>query len=99
MEYGFSILMFIFSGAILLYALLLGLTKDIKLIPRNYAVKIKNKKRYAVQFAKITAVVSIAPALTGAISLFTQNIFCIIGMLILSFILCIRAGIRFFNEE
>ena len=35
----FSILMFCFSGALFLYAVLLYITKDYKLIPRGYVSK------------------------------------------------------------
>ena len=59
-----SILMFIFAGAILFYAMLLTWTKNTGLIMRNYAVKIKNKKAYAAKFAKILAITAMSPFLT-----------------------------------
>ncbi len=68
-----SILMFIFAGAILLYAVLLAWTKNTGLIMRSYAVKMKNKKAYAVKFAKILALTSISPLLTGLAGFFTEN--------------------------
>ncbi len=58
----FSILMLCFSGALLLYAGLLALTKDYKLIPRGYAVKVKNKRAYAVNMAKVVALTAVPPA-------------------------------------
>ena len=70
------ILMFIFSGAILLYALLLAWTKDVGLIRRSYAAKMKDRKKYAVQFAKVLALTSIAPALTGMAGFVTENGLC-----------------------
>ena len=94
-----SILMFIFSGAILLYALLLAWTKDIGLISRSYAAKIKNKKLYAVQFAKILAITAIAPALTGLAGTVTENIFVIGAVFVVSFITCIITGVKLVKIE
>ena len=67
MEYGFSILMFIFSGAILLYAALLALTKDYRMLPYRSRVSVKPKdpKRYTARLAGVIALVSAAPALSG----------------------------------
>ncbi|MBR2209087.1 MAG: hypothetical protein IJ859_09810 [Synergistaceae bacterium] len=93
MRYAFSILMFMFSGVIFLYALLLAWTKDITLVRRHYAVKMKDKKRYAVQFAKLLAVVSIAPALAGIAGIFTENVFCAMGIFIIGLIVCIKKGL------
>lgn len=98
MEKGFSILMFIFSGTILFYALMIGWTKDIKLIARHYSVKTKDKKKYAVQFAKLLAVVSIAPALSGIAGLFTDSVFIVIGALVIGFIICFRAGLPLMKD-
>lgn len=92
--HNFSILMLIFSGAILLYALILAWTKDIGLIRRNYAVKIKDKKVYAVQFAKVLAIISIAPLLTGLAGLVIKNGFALAAMLIVSFVICVRIGVK-----
>ncbi len=93
-----AILMFIFSGAILLYALLLAWTKDIGLIRRSYAAKIKNRKKYAVQFAKVLALTAIAPALTGLIGFVTENGLCMGTAFVISFIVCIRFGIKFMKD-
>lgn len=67
----FSILMFMFSGGLLLYAAILYLSKDVKMIPRDYAVKVTDKRRYAVQFAKVMALVALAPAYGGIVGLFS----------------------------
>ncbi|MBR0145001.1 MAG: hypothetical protein IJM21_12595 [Clostridia bacterium] len=70
MDYGFSILMLIFAGAILLYAAVLALTKDYKMLPyraRN-SVKPKDPKRYAFQLSKAIALTAAAPALCGLIA-------------------------------
>ena len=69
MDYALSILMFCFAGMLLLYAGLLALTKDYKLIPRNYAVHMTDKKGYCVGMAKVIALVSLAPLEFGLIGL------------------------------
>jgi hypothetical protein len=71
MEYGFSILMFIFAGAILLYAGILALTKDYNMLPYRSRVSVKPKdpKRYAAGLAKVLALVALAPALGGLAAL------------------------------
>ena len=67
----FSILMFCFSGALLLYAALLAVTRDDKLIVRHYAAKMKDRKAYAARFAKVIALVAVAPAHSGIAALFS----------------------------
>ena len=76
MEYGFSILMFCFAGALLLYAGLLAAEKrrpDL-LIPRFYASagKVGNARRYARRIAKIVALCALSPLLTGLVGLTGQ---------------------------
>lgn len=58
----FSILMLCFSGALLLYAGLLALTRDPALIPRCDAAKVKDKRAYAVKVAKLVALAAVPPA-------------------------------------
>ena len=69
MESGFAILMFCFSGALFLYAGILALTRDPKMIRRHYAAEMKNPRAYASTFAKIMALVALAPAASGIASL------------------------------
>ena len=68
MEYAYSILMFAFAVMILLYAALVA-PGNFDMIPRNYAVKVSNKKEYARKFAKVLCVVAISPAISGLIAL------------------------------
>ena len=71
MEYAYSIIMACFAGALLLYAGLMALTKDYKMLPfrARVSVKPKNPKRYAAQLAKVIALVSLAPALSALVGL------------------------------
>ena len=96
MEYVFSIMMFVFGGALLLYAGLLALTKDYKLIARHYAAKVTDGKRYALCFARTIAIVAIAPIVSGVVGLFG------IGWLnavvaVVSFIACLVIGVKTFK--
>ena len=71
MEQGFSILMFIFAGVLLLYAGLMALIKDYKMLPyrARQSVKPKNPKKYMVQLAKIVALVAAMIAAGAAVAL------------------------------
>ncbi|MBQ7578704.1 MAG: hypothetical protein IJT21_10625 [Synergistaceae bacterium] len=96
MEYA-SIFMIIFAGAILLYAVLIAWTRDIRLIAKNRVVKIKgDKKLYALKIAKILAFTSIAPLLSGIIGLLSDSALLMIIALAAGLIICIRVGIKVF---
>ena len=76
MDYAFSILMFCFSGAILIYAGIMAATKDISMLRwrhRNVA-KMKDPKAYAVMVAKILALTAAAPLIGGLIGLLSPLI-------------------------
>lgn len=76
MEYGFSILMLIFSGALLLYAGLMALTKDYKMLPyrARVSVKPKNEKAYMTQLAKVVALTALSPALCALAALWNPMV-------------------------
>ena len=90
----FSILMFCFSGAILLYAGLLAVTKDYNLIPRNYTTNPKDKRAYTLALAKVLAVTALAPLSGGIYGLF--NVPLGLVMLLVDFPVCIWIGIHCF---
>lgn len=71
MEYGFAVLMFIFAGALLIYAGLAALTKDYRILPvkARVSVKPKDPKTYTLQFSKVIALAAAAPALGGLFGL------------------------------
>ena len=98
MEYGYSILMFCFSGGLLLYALLLYATGDSALIPKNYAAK--KDKRYARQVAKIVAATGLAPLMSGYVALYGEKWMLPAVLVLLSgFVICIPFGIRLVRDE
>ena len=76
MQHAFSILMFIFAAFLLLYAAIMAVTKDYKMIPYRSRVSIKPKdsKAYAVQLAKIIALVALAIALGAAVALWNNAV-------------------------
>ena len=97
MERAYSILMFCFAGGILLYSLILAIVRSPDLIPRTYAAKRQTKQKYAIQFAKIIALVSLAPALSGLVGLVAPTVPSLL-VLIVAFIFCLRLGIQLFLD-
>ncbi len=68
-----SILLLCFSAALFLYAFVLYRTKDSKLIMFDYAAKMKDRKAYAKQFAKVIALVAAAPLLSALVGLLSGS--------------------------
>lgn len=73
MDYGFTILMLIFSAAIQGYAAILAITKNYDLLPRRAAIATnpKDKKKYTLQLAKVLALVGLVPALCGIVGIWS----------------------------
>ena len=76
MDNGFSIMMFIFAGALLLYAALMAIKKDYNMLPfrSRVSVKPKNPEKYIVQLAKIVALVAAMIAVGAAIALWNAAV-------------------------
>lgn len=98
MEYGYSVLMAIFSAALLLYAGLMAIFRDYKMIPMRarVSVKPKNEKKYMAQLAKVIALVALSPALSALAGLWNPLAGLIV--LILSAILFIWLGTKLMNN-
>ncbi|MBQ6337298.1 MAG: hypothetical protein IJI50_08720 [Ruminococcus sp.] len=94
MEYGYSILMGIFAGLILIYAGLMALTKDYKMLPFRARVSVqpKDEKRYMKQLAKVVALVALAPALSALTGLW--NMIAALIVLIVSAVVFIWLGTK-----
>ena len=94
MEYGYSILMGIFAGLILIYAGLMALTKDYKMLPFRARVSVqpKDEKRYMKQLAKVVALVALAPALSALTGLW--NMMAALIVLIVSAVVFIWLGTK-----
>ena len=71
MDNVFSIVMAVFAAALLLYAGLMALTKDYKMIPyrSRQSVEPEDPKKYATQLSKVIVLVSAAPALSALVGL------------------------------
>ncbi|MBR0410202.1 MAG: hypothetical protein IJI25_04245 [Eubacterium sp.] len=66
--------MLIFAGALLLYAALLAITKDYKMLPRRaqVSVKPKNPKQYTVMIAKAVAISALSPIAAAVVSIWSE---------------------------
>ena len=69
-----TILMFIFSLALLLYAGIMAVTKNYNMLPVRARVSVnpKDKKAYAFQLSKAIAVSAAVPALTGLTAIWSE---------------------------
>ncbi len=94
MEHGYSALMLFICVILLVYALLIALLKSPDLLPRVYAAKRKPRK-YSMAFAKLIALLSLAPALSGLMGLISPTLPCVL-ILIVAFIFFLRLGIQLF---
>ena len=94
MEYGYSILMGIFAGLILIYAGLMALTKDYRMLPLRARVSVqpKDEKRYMKQLAKVVALVALAPALSALTGLW--NMIAALIVLVVSAVVFIWVGTK-----
>lgn len=81
MEKGFPILMLIFGGALLIYAGMVG-RGNFDMIPRNYAAKVTNQKAYAREFAKVLALIALAPVICGVVGLLRDNKSAVIALVV-----------------
>ena len=95
MEYAYSIIMGIFSGMMLLYAGLMALSKDYKMLPLRVrqSVKPKNEKKYMLQLSKVIALTAVGPALSALVGLLNAG--AAFAVLIVSEIILIWLGTRF----
>ena len=98
MEQAYSILMFCFALGLLLYAVLIALSRSTDLIPRSQQVRVRDPKRYSWQFAKTLAIVALGPAVSGLIGLlFGPGAGAI--ALFPAMVVCIWLGVRFSAGE
>ncbi|MBO4251539.1 MAG: hypothetical protein J5911_02640 [Clostridia bacterium] len=98
MEYAYSIVMAVFGGALLLYAGLMALTKDYKMLPYRSRVSVKPKdpKKYAFQLSKVIALVAVAPLLSALTALW--NTIAAVIVLMVSVIVFIWLGTKIMKK-
>ena len=94
----FSIFMFIFAGAILLYALILGVTKDYKMLPLQVQVSLKkkNRKKYITKLSRAIALTALAPAVCAVVGLWSE-----VGAMIafaVTLVVCLWADTRLMKD-
>lgn len=68
-----SIVLFIVAAALLIYAGIAALTKSIPVQPTRRASVQNVTQAYAVQFAKLIALMAAAPAIGGIVGLFVEE--------------------------
>ena len=70
----FSIFMLIFAGTILLYAVILGVTKDYKMLPLQVqaSLKKKNRKKYIGRLSWAIALTALAPAVCAVVGIWSE---------------------------
>ena len=73
MDHYFTLFMLIFAVALLLYAVILAVSKDYKMLPfrSRLAVHPRNPKKYTVQLAKAIALVAAAFVIGAVVSLWS----------------------------
>ncbi len=74
MDHNFSFLLLIFAALILLYAAIMAITKDYRMLPARGFVKPKNPKKYMLQLSKAVALVGMAIGVGGAVSFWKVGI-------------------------
>lgn len=94
MEYGYSVLMGIFAAALLLYAGLMALTKDYRMIPfrARQSFKPKDPKRYTARLSAVVALTALSPALSALAGLW--NMAAAVAVLIGSMVLFLWLGTK-----
>ena len=101
MEYAYSIMMIAFGVMMLLYAGLLALCKDYKMIPRHWYVRPKDPKHYALCFAKLIAVIALGPIISAIIWFFAPTTLWVqilaIAVLVLSIVVDVKVGKKLFD--
>ena len=81
MEYAFSFVTLGFGGMLLLYAGLLRLTLDLRMIPKTQAARIRNPKAYARTVSNITGFLALALLAGGWVGLYAGPL---VGLLTLA---------------
>ncbi len=94
-----SIMLFIFGGALLIYALIARITKRIT-VPANRRASVQNiTKAYAVKLAKLIAFLAIAPIAGGIVGLLTEITWIPVAVFGALFIALLIIGIKTIMKE
>lgn len=93
----FSILMLCFAGALLLYAGIMALTKDYRLVPHGDAAKVKDKRAYTVKLAKVVALTAIPPFHCAIAALFNDIL--AISVLVVEMVMALWIGTVIMKQQ
>ena len=97
----YSILMFAFSVALLIYSGILS--KGIyQAIPKYQFVKMKNPQEYAKQLAPVIAICAAAPLASGVMALIVDpdtTFIPALAVLVVGFVVCIVLGVKLFKKR
>lgn len=98
MEYALYFVCFGFGGAMLLYAALLALTRNMRLIPRTTSAKIRDGEAYVKKVASFVAMIALALLAAGSLGLWIHPT---VGALALLPLLCLAfwLGLRGMNDN
>ena len=94
-----SICLFVFGGALLIYALIAFLTKKI-IVPIHMSSSVKNvTKEYARKFSNLIAFIALAPIIGGITGLFIERVIIPIIIFFVLFIILLIVGIKTIMKE
>jgi len=89
MEHGYSILMFIFAGLLLIYGAILAISGSVNLIPKSDKAKISDPKSYVRGFAAAVALVAVPVAFSAGFAYVGMPVWLVLAILILGTALCL----------
>ena len=75
MEHVFSYMTLAFGGMLMLYAGLLRLTLDVRMIPKHWAVEMKDPRNYAKMVAHIVIFLALAFLAGGWVGVYARPLF------------------------
>ncbi len=97
MEYAFYFVTFGFGGALLLYAILLRLTLDVRMIPKSWAAEMKDPKNYAKTVSHIITFLALAFLAGGWVGVYARPLFGFLT-LVVCLVLAIWLSVRLWRS-
>ena len=98
MKYALYFVSFGFGGTLLLYAILLRLTLNIRLLPRYDAVKVKNPKGYARSVSHILAFLALALLTGGWVGVYAGPLMGLLTMVV-ALVLAVWLSVRLWRSS
>lgn len=98
MEYAFGFITFGFGGALLLYAILLRLTLNVRMIPKSEQVEMKDPKNYAKTVSHIIAFLALAFLTAGWVGVYARPLFGFLT-LVVCLVLAVWLSVRLWRSS